>query len=133
MRTTACECVCRRVAPLATSKLYQQKGWRPITCFVRVGASFRTFVEMQNALHFFEQQTHSQFYMRDARTLNAAKKTTPNIAEKASKNVQYYFKYGLRLSTRASESMAADRISLGLGRRPAPDRNNRKYHSLLHF
>ena len=29
--------------------------------------------------------------MRDARTLNAAKKTTPNIAEKASKDVQYYF------------------------------------------
>ena len=30
----------------------------------RVGASFRTFVEMQNALRLFEQQTHSQFYMR---------------------------------------------------------------------
>ena len=30
----------------------------------RVGASVRTFVELQNALHFFEQQTHSQFYMR---------------------------------------------------------------------
>ena len=45
----------------------------------RVGASFRTFVEMQNALRLFEQQTHSQFYMRDARTLNAAKKTTPNV------------------------------------------------------
>ena len=31
----------------------------------RVGASFRTFSEMQNALHTFEQQTHNQFYMRD--------------------------------------------------------------------
>ena len=27
----------------------------------RVGASVRTFVELQNALHLFEQQTHSQF------------------------------------------------------------------------
>ena len=34
----------------------------------RVGASFRTFDKMQNALRLFEQQTHSQFYMRDART-----------------------------------------------------------------
>ena len=57
----------------------------------RVGASFRTFDEMQNALRLFEQQTHSQFYMRDARTLNAAKKTTPNVVEKASKDVKYYF------------------------------------------
>ena len=53
-----------------------------------VGASFRTFVEMQNALHLFAH-SHSKFYMRDARTLNAAKKTTPNIVEKASKDVKY--------------------------------------------
>ena len=32
----------------------------------KVGASVRTFVELQNVLHLFEQQTHSQFYMRDA-------------------------------------------------------------------
>ena len=31
-----------------------------------VGASVRTFVEFQNALHLFEQQTHSQFYTKDA-------------------------------------------------------------------
>ena len=24
------------------------------------------FIELQNALHLFEQQTHSQFYMKDA-------------------------------------------------------------------
>ena len=31
----------------------------------RVGDSVRTFVELQNALHLFVQQTHSQFDMRD--------------------------------------------------------------------
>ena len=60
----------------------------------RVATSFRTFVEMQNALHLFEQQTHSQFYIRDARTLNAAKKTTPNIVEKEPKDVQYSCLHG---------------------------------------
>jgi len=36
--------------------------------FLGVGESVRTFVELQNALHLFEQQMHSQFYMRDAWT-----------------------------------------------------------------
>ena len=31
----------------------------------RVGTSVRTFIELQNALHLFEQQTHSQFYIRE--------------------------------------------------------------------
>ena len=31
----------------------------------RVGDSVRTFVELQNALHLFVQQMHSQFDMRD--------------------------------------------------------------------
>ena len=37
----------------------------------RVGASFRTFVKLQNALCLFEPQRHSQFYIRDARTLSS--------------------------------------------------------------
>ena len=85
-----------------------------------VKASFRTFSERQNVSHTFEQQTHSQFYMRDARTLNVARRTTPKIVEKVSKYVKYYF-----VNYSCLHGMAAGHINLG--RQRAPDHSNRKY------
>ena len=46
-----------------------------------VGSSFPHF---RRAFTSFEDNTHSQFYTRDARTLTAAARLTPKIAEKAN-------------------------------------------------
>ena len=52
-----------------------------------VGSSFLHF---RRAFTTFENKTPNQFYNRNARTLTAAAKLTPKIAEKANKDLKYW-------------------------------------------
>ena len=56
-----------------------------------VGSTFSSFSLFRTAFSTFEDNTHSEFYTRDARTLTAAVRLTPKIAEKANKDLKYYF------------------------------------------
>ena len=56
-----------------------------------VGSTFSSFPHSRRAFTTFEDNTHSEFYTRDARTLKAAARITPKKAEKANTDLKYYY------------------------------------------
>ena len=82
-----------------------------------VGSSFPHF---RRGCTSFEDNTHSQFYTRDARTLTAAARLTPKIAEKANTDPT--------TSSDTRVSMAVQPTSVAGGARVSASRAARTTH-----
>ena len=89
-----------------------------------VGFSFSSFPDFRRAFTSSIGPTHSQFYTRDARTLTAAARLTPKIAEKTNKALKYYFiRYSTRVSIHGCSTDIGRRRRQGLGRGSASVRH----------
>ena len=57
---------------------------------VSVGDTFRTFDELTEKIKQVQHASFVQLYMRDSRTIEAAKKRMPKIAAKANSLLRYH-------------------------------------------
>ena len=53
----------------------------PVIDTLTVGAKFHSFIELKNALDCFQKANFCQFYVRDSRTLQQAKKFSPKLIQ----------------------------------------------------
>ena len=56
----------------------------PFINTLTVGAKFQSFVELKNALECYQKANFCQFYVRDSRTLQQAKKFSPKLIQTVS-------------------------------------------------
>ena len=56
-----------------------------------VGAKFQSFIELKNALNSFQKANFCQFYVRDSRTLQQAKKFSPKLIQTVPEELKYTF------------------------------------------
>ena len=55
-----------------------------------VGDTFQSYEELSERIREFDAQNHIQFYHRDSRTLQGAKKCAPSSVEKANVSLKYF-------------------------------------------
>ena len=62
-----------------------------IDTLLTVGAKFHSFIELKNALDCFQKANFCQFYVRDSRTLQQAKKFSPKLIQSVPEELKYTF------------------------------------------
>ena len=66
-------------------------GDSPVSDALTVGAKFQSFIELKNALDRFQRANSCQFYVRDSRTLQQAKKFSPKLVQTVAEELKYTF------------------------------------------
>ncbi|KAI0229295.1 hypothetical protein LSAT2_020313, partial [Lamellibrachia satsuma] len=107
----------RKTSIMTMLKLHSahaQKNGERLIPALRIRITFdiirRAALRIASAINKMEASGSGPAKRKDARTLNAAKKTTPKIAEKASKDVKYYFvKYSCHHGGRPHKSRTTTR------------------------
>ena len=63
----------------------------PVIDTLTVGAKFHSFIELKNVLDCFQKANFCQFYVRDSRTLQQAKKFSPKLIQSVPEELKYTF------------------------------------------
>ena len=69
----------------------QNDSESPVIATLTVGTKFQSFTELKNALDCFQRANFCQFYVRDSRTLQQARKFSPKLIQTVPEELKYNF------------------------------------------